>query len=64
MTLNGAVTITNVANGHDLTKHYVGTVMGINATFSNLLGTLTPFVVAYFTKDDEVRIEIFRYNYI
>lgn len=53
MAMNGSVTLTTAVNGHDLTRNFAGTVNGIVFAMMTVAGIITPYVTAFFTKDDE-----------
>lgn len=46
---NGAVSLTNYANGHDLSPNFSGTLFAIINAVATTAGFLSPLVVAYFT---------------
>lgn len=48
---NGASTVTNLQNCHDLAPNYAATLYGIMNTAGTTAGFITPLVVAYFTQD-------------
>lgn len=58
MAMNGSVTLTSAVNGHDLTRNFAGTVNGIVFAMMTVAGIITPYITAFFTKADEVFIEI------
>lgn len=49
--MNGASTVTNLQNSHDLAPNYASTVYGIINTAGTTAGFITPLVVTHFTKE-------------
>lgn len=49
--LNGAATITNLANSQDLTSTYSGSLYGIISTIGTTTGFLSPLVTGYITRE-------------
>lgn len=48
---NGASTVTNLQNSHDLAPNYAATLYGIINTAGTTAGFITPLVVGYFTQE-------------
>lgn len=48
---NGASTVTNLQNCHDLAPNYAATLYGIMNTAGTTAGFITPLVVAFFTQE-------------
>lgn len=48
---NGASTVTNLQNSHDLAPNYAATLYGIINTAGTTAGFITPLVVAHFTQE-------------
>lgn len=58
--VNGASSITNLANSQDLAPAFAGSLYGIANTVGGASGFISPYVVAYFTKE---HVSIFiKYN--
>ena len=49
MTFNGAATVTNFINPHDLAPNYAGSIYGLINTIGSISGFLTPMVTGYVT---------------
>lgn len=47
---NGAASLTNYSNAHDLSPNYAGTLFAVMNSVATTAGFLSPLVVAYFTK--------------
>lgn len=48
---NGAVAMTNLQNGQDLSPNFAGTLYSIISTIASTSGFLTPVVIAFFTEE-------------